>query len=185
MSDMDVCELDIKDILLIKPYLYEDSRGYLYESFNKSLFSKFISPNISFTQDIHSYSRRNVIRGLHYQVPPKAQAKLVKVIKGEIFDVVVDLRKNSPTFGRWLGQILSEKNRFQMWIPEGFANGFLVLSNDAEIIYKVSEEYSPKLERCILWSDNALGIKWPVNNQPIISQRDAMGTLFKNAEIYI
>jgi dTDP-4-dehydrorhamnose 3,5-epimerase len=182
---MEFCELDIKDILLIKPDLHKDERGYLYESFNKSFFNKYIKSDISFIQDIHSYSRCNVIRGLHYQLAPKAQAKLVRVIKGDIFNVAVDLRKNSPSFGCWVGQVLSKKNRFQMWIPEGFANGFLVLTNDAEIIYKVTEKYSPQFERCILWNDNILGIKWPLNNKPIISQRDALGVSFHNAEVYI
>ena len=181
---MNICALDIKDILIIKPYLHKDERGYLYESFNKHLFNKLVKSNVSFVQDIYSFSHFNVIRGMHYQLNPKAQAKLIQVIKGKIFDVVVDLRKNSPSFGCWVGQILSEKNRFQMWIPEGFANGFLVLSEDAEIAYKVTEEYSPQLERCILWNDNKLGIKWPIVTKPIISERDGLGVPFHNAEIY-
>jgi len=182
---MDIYALEIKDLLILKPGRHQDERGYLYESFNKQLFNERTKSNVSFVQDIYSYSRYNVLRGLHYQLNPKAQAKLIQVIKGEIFDVVVDLRKYSPTFGYWVGQILSEMNGYQMWIPEGFANGFLVLSKDAEVIYKVTEEYSPQHERCILWNDRTLSIKWPVINMPIISKRDALAGSFDKADIYI
>jgi dTDP-4-dehydrorhamnose 3,5-epimerase len=182
---MEITELSIKDILLIKPCLHEDRRGYLYESFNQSFFNISVKSNVSFLQDIHSYSNKNVLRGLHYQLQPKAQAKLIRVIIGEIFDVAVDLRKNSPTFGRWTGHILSKSNKLQMWIPEGFANGFLVLSDHAEVIYKVTEEYHPQLERTIAWNDPNLSITWPIDTAPIISDKDILGCTFNDAEIHL
>ncbi len=181
---MEITPLLIKDILLIQPNLHEDRRGYLYESFNQSLFNQFVKSDVNFLQDIHSHSKKNVLRGLHYQIHPKAQAKLIRVVKGEIFDVAVDLRKNSSTFGHWIGQVLSEDNKLQMWIPEGFANGFLVLSEDAEVVYKVTEFYSPEYERCIYWKDETLNIDWPISNEPLMSDRDLSGLLFKDAEVY-
>ena len=181
---MEITPLSIKDILIIKPQMHEDKRGYLYESFNQVVFNKLLNADIHFIQDVHSYSKQHTLRGLHYQLHPRAQAKLVRVVKGEIFDVAIDLRRNSPSFGSWVGQILSDENKFQMWIPEGFANGFLVLSQDAEVVYKVTESYSPEYERCILWSDQTLNIRWPLNTQPLMSDRDLSGTSFKDAEVY-
>jgi len=181
---MEITSLSIKDILILKPRIHEDNRGYLYESFNEALFNKLLKYNIHFVQDVHSCSKHNTLRGLHYQLPQKAQAKLVRVIKGEIFNVAIDLRKHSPSFGSWVGQILSEKNKLQMWIPEGFANGFLVLSEDAEVVYKVTEFYSPDYERCILWRDESLKIDWPIKSELLISDRDLSGMLFKDAEMY-
>ena len=182
---MEITPLLIKDILLIQPNLHEDRRGYLYESFNQSLFNQFVKSDVNFLQDIHSHSKKNVIRGLHYQIPPKAQAKLIRVIKGEIFDVAVDLRKNSSTFGHWIGQILNEDNRLQMWIPEGFANGFLSLSDETDVLYKTTAEYSPSFERSIAWNDPDLAISWPINALPIVSKRDALGGAFMDAAIYL
>ena len=184
MVQMEITSLSIKDILILKPYIYEDKRGYLYESFNETLFNNLLKRNIHFVQDVHSYSKQHTLRGLHYQLPQKAQAKLVRVIKGEIFDVAIDLRKHSPSFGSWVGQILSAKNNLQMWIPEGFANGFLVLSEDAEVVYKVTEFYSPEYERCIHWKDETLNVDWPISNEPLMSDRDLSGLLFKDAEVY-
>jgi len=184
MIAMEIVPLSIKDILLLKPGIHKDKRGYLYESFNEAIFNKLLKTHIHFVQDVHSYSKQHTLRGLHYQLPQKAQAKLVRVIKGEVFDVAIDLRKHSPSFGSWVGQILSEKNNLQMWIPEGFANGFLVLSEDAEVVYKVTEFYSPEYERCILWKDESLNINWPIEGKPLISDRDLSGMPFKDAEIY-
>jgi dTDP-4-dehydrorhamnose 3,5-epimerase len=184
MIAMEITALSIKDVLVIKPQVHEDKRGYLYESFNQTIFNKQLKNDIHFIQDVHSYSKQHTLRGLHYQLPPKAQAKLIRVIKGQIFDVAIDLRKHSSSFGSWVGQILSEKNNLQMWIPEGFANGFLVLSEDAEVVYKVTEFYSPDYERCIIWNDQALNIHWPIKNQPLISDRDLSGKSFKDAEVY-
>ncbi len=181
---MEITPLSIKDILLIKPDLHKDQRGYLYESFNQSIFNELVKSDVNFLQDVHSHSKQNVLRGLHYQIPPKAQAKLVRVVRGEVFDVAVDLRKNSSTFGKWIGQILSEDNKLQMWIPEGFANGFLVLSDYADVVYKVTEEYSPLFERSILWNDPNLGISWPIDGAPIVSERDHLASAFTDAEIY-
>ena len=168
---MEITPLSIKDILIIKPQIHEDKRGYLYESFNQSIFNELVKSDVNFLQDVHSHSKQNVLRGLHYQIPPKAQAKLIRVVRGEVFDVAVDLRKNSSTFGKWIGQVLSEDNKLQMWIPEGFANGFLVLSDYADVVYKITEEYSPLFERSILWNDPNLGIEWPIDN-PILQGRD-------------
>ena len=184
MISMEITSLSIKDILILKPRIYEDKRGHLYESFNEVIFNKLLNNNIHFVQDVHSYSKQHTLRGLHYQVPPKAQAKLVRVIKGQIFDVAIDIRKHSPSFGSWVGQILSEENKLQMWIPEGFANGFLVLSEDAEVVYKVTEFYSPEYERCIHWKDETLNVDWPISNEPLMSDRDLSGLLFKDAEVY-
>jgi dTDP-4-dehydrorhamnose 3,5-epimerase len=184
MIAMEITSLSIKDILLVKASIHEDKRGFLYETFNQAIFNKLIKTHIHFVQEVHSYSKQHTIRGLHYQIAPKAQSKLVRVIKGEIFDVAIDLRRNSPSFGSWVGQILSEKNKLQMWIPEGFANGFLVLSEDTEVVYKVTEFYSPEYERCILWKDESLNIGWPIISEPLISDRDLSGMLFKDAEIY-
>lgn len=182
---MQIEKLTIEDVLLIRPDVYVDTRGSLYESFNQIVFDKLIKKHVHFTQDVHSISLNRVIRGLHYQLPPYAQAKLIRTIKGEIFDVAVDLRKNSLTFGHWVGQILNEVNRLQIWIPEGFAHGFLVLSDYAEVIYKVTDSYNPQAERCIHWNDKTLQIKWPIINSPIVSKRDAAGLTFKDAEVYL
>lgn len=181
---MEIIPLSIKDVVLIKPDLHQDHRGHLYESFNQSVFNTRIKSDVNFLQDIHSYSKKNVLRGLHYQISPKAQAKLIRVLRGDIFDVAVDLRKDSPTFGNWTGHILSENNMLQMWIPEGFANGFLVLSDDAEIAYKVTKEYSPQFERSIAWNDSDLAIAWPLDIAPVLSEKDALALTFKNAEIF-
>lgn len=181
---MEIIPLSIKDVVLIKPDLHQDHRGHLYESFNQSVFNTHIKPDVNFLQDIHSYSKKNVLRGLHYQISPKAQAKLIRVLRGDIFGVAVDLRKDSPTFGNWTGHILSENNMLQMWIPEGFANGFLVLSDDAEITYKVTKEYSPQFERSIAWNDSDLAIAWPLDIAPVLSEKDALALTFKNAEIF-
>jgi len=162
--------LEIPDVILVEPKIFTDDRGFFYESFKKS---DFLSYGISeiFIQDNFSHSKKNVIRGLHYQNPPKPQAKLISVIKGKIFDVAVDIRKKSPTYGKWISAILSEENHRSLYIPEGFAHGFCVLSDEADVSYKVNNEYSPQHEQGIIWNDDFLKISWPIQ-KPIISNKD-------------
>ncbi len=181
---MKVTALSIKDVLLIEPKVYKDNRGFFFESFNKADFEKETNLSPIFVQENHSRSTKGVLRGLHYQLPPKAQDKLVRVVKGEIFDVVVDIRKGSSTFGKWLGETLSEKNKKQIWIPKGFAHGFLVVSESAEIIYKTTEEYALQYERCIIWNDPKLNIDWGLKREPILSNKDKKGELINNSEIF-
>ena len=181
---MKVRSLSIPDILLIESKVFSDERGFFFESFNQADFEKRTNLSPIFVQENHSRSIKGVLRGLHYQLPPKAQDKLLRVVKGEIFDVVVDIRKGSSTFGKWLGETLSEKNKKQIWIPKGFAHGFLVVSESAEIIYKTTEEYAPKYERCIIWNDPKLNIDWGLKREPILSNKDKKGELINNAEIF-
>lgn len=172
--------LAISDVILVEPKSYEDSRGFFLENFHEQIFqnnqitSKFIQDNISF-------SKKNILRGLHFQLNPKAQAKLVSVINGKIFDVAVDIRKNSSTYGKWVGEILSSINHKSLFIPEGFAHGFCVLSNEANVMYKTSEYYYPNLEKGIAWNDPSIGISWPIN-EPILSEKDLNLSLLSNVE---
>lgn len=161
-------------MLLIEPHVYSDDRGFFYESFNQEKFEKAIGKKISFVQDNHSKSLKDVLRGLHFQLPPKAQGKLVRVVQGEVFDVAVDIRKSSPTFGKWVGEVLSSENKKQLWIPEGFAHGFLTLSEFAEFAYKATNFYSPAHERVIIWNDEKIKISWP-NSAIILSIKDCAG----------
>lgn len=172
--------LQIPEVILIEPQLVSDKRGYFLESFKES---DFATNGIStkFVQDNLSHSIHGVIRGLHYQRSPKAQAKLITVVKGKIFDVAVDIRKNSPTYGKWVGEILSENNRRSLFVPEGFAHGFCVLSESADVLYKVSNEYSKKHEGGLIWNDPTINISWPVK-KPIISDRDGQLPLLEKAE---
>ena len=172
--------LSIPDIILVDPQSFPDDRGFFFESFKES---EFLSGGIDkkFVQDNFSHSIRGVIRGLHFQKTPKAQAKLVSVLKGEIFDVAVDIRKNSPTYGKWVSEILSENNHKLLYIPEGFAHGFCVLSEEADVLYKVSNEYSPEHEDGIIWNDPKLNIDWPIS-KPIVSSNDSKLPLFENLE---
>jgi len=181
---MKVRPLSIPDILLIEPKVFSDERGFFFESFNQADFEKRTNLSPIFVQENHSRSIKGVLRGLHYQLPPKAQDKLLRVVKGEIFDVVVDIRKGSSTFGKWLGETLSEKNKKQIWIPKGFAHGFLVVSESAEIIYKTTEEYALQYERCIIWNDPKLNIDWGLKGVPILSNKDKKGELINNSEIF-
>jgi len=158
---MKVTPLAIPDVLLIEPQVFDDDRGFFFESFNQNKFEEATGLKINFVQDNHSKSLKGVLRGLHYQLPPKAQGKLVRVIQGEVFDVAVDLRKSSPTFGKCVGEILSADNKKQVWIPEGFAHGFLTLSDTAEFLYKTTDFYSPEHEESIMWNDETIAIKWP------------------------
>lgn len=175
---------ELPDVLLLKPKVYADSRGYFFESFNAGAFAEATGLAVDFVQDNHSCSVREVLRGLHYQVPPASQGKLVRVAAGEIFDVAVDVRRSSPTFGRWTGQILSADNRLQLWIPAGFAHGFLTLSAAAEVLYKTTAYYQPACERTILWSDPDLGIAWPLSGTPLLSAKDREGVPFATVETF-
>lgn len=163
--------LKIKDVILVIPKVFEDERGFFMERYKKSDFVKN-GITVEFNQDNHSKSSKGVLRGLHYQAPPKAQAKLVSCIQGEIFDVAVDIRKNSPTFGQWVGEKLSRENKNMLFIPEGFAHGFVVLSETAELLYKASNEFSKEHDRGILWNDSQIGINWGIDFEPILSEKD-------------
>ena len=181
---MKATRLAIPDVMLLEPKVFGDERGFFYESFNEQVFHEVTGADVRFVQDNHSRSKRNVLRGLHYQLPPKAQGKLVRVVVGEVFDVAVDIRRGSPTFGRWVGEILSAGNRRQLWIPPGFAHGFLVLSDSAEFLYKTTEYYAPDFERCILWEDQRLGIEWPSTDAPIVSAKDQGGSSLAESELF-
>ena len=181
---MKVTPLSIPDVLLIEPQVFCDDRGFFYESFNQNKFEEAMGKKINFVQHNHSKSVKGVLRGLHYQLPPKAQGKLVRVIQGEVFDVAVDIRKSSPTFGKWVGEIISSDNKKQMWIPEGFAHGFLTLSETSEFLYKTTDYYFPEYERSILWNDNSLNIKWPSNIKIELSLKDENAQSFKDCETF-
>ena len=180
---MEVIPTKIPDILLIEPTVFGDDRGFFYESFNKKRFEKATGIAADFVQDNHSKSTKGVLRGLHYQIK-QAQGKLVRVISGEVLDVAVDIRRSSSTFGQWVGTILSGDNKRQFWIPEGFAHGFVVLSESAEFLYKTTDYYAPEFERCIRWDDADLSIDWKVSGEPLVSDKDAKGVSFKKAELF-
>jgi dTDP-4-dehydrorhamnose 3,5-epimerase len=180
---MKVTPLSIPDVILIEPQVFGDERGFFYESFNQNKFEEAIGRKINFVQDNHSRSVRGVLRGLHYQLTPKAQGKLVRVIQGEVFDAVVDLRQSSPTFGKWVGEILSADNKKQLWIPEGFAHGFLTLSTTAEFLYKTTDFYSRDHEEAIQWNDKTIGIDWPIN-EVSLSSKDEAALSFKVAKYF-
>jgi dTDP-4-dehydrorhamnose 3,5-epimerase len=173
----------IPEVLVIEPAVFGDARGFFFESWNRKAFAKALGRDVEFVQDNHSASARGVLRGLHYQVK-RPQGKLVRVIAGEVFDVAVDLRRSSPTFGRWAGERLSAANRRMMWVPEGFAHGFLVLSESAEFLYKATDYYAPEHERTLLWNDPALAIAWPLAGAPILKPKDAAGTPLAHAESF-
>jgi len=180
---MKITRLAIPDVVLIEPKVFGDARGFFFESFNQKAFNEATGTNHQFVQDNHSRSAKGVLRGLHYQIQ-QPQGKLVRVVQGEVFDVAVDLRKRSKTFGQWVGEILSAENKRQLWIPEGFAHGFVVLSDTAEFLYKTTDYYAPAHERCILWNDETLAIHWPAGIQPILSAKDAQGKAFVDAEVF-
>jgi dTDP-4-dehydrorhamnose 3,5-epimerase len=178
---MKVTPCAIADVLLIEPRVFGDERGFFYESFNQRAFHAATGVNLPFVQDNHSKSARNVLRGLHYQLH-RPQGKLVRVVAGEVFDVAVDIRPDSPTFGQWVGEILSGDNKRQLWIPPGLAHGFVVLSDSAEFLYKTTDYYAPENERCIAWNDPTLAIQWPaLNGPPQLSGKDAAGASFLEA----
>ncbi len=181
---MKILPTEIPDVLLLEPKVFADARGFFYESFNQRVFADKTETVAEFVQDNHSSSARNVLRGLHYQIQ-QPQGKLIRVAVGEIFDVAVDLRKSSPTFGQWVGYRLSAENYLQLWIPPGFAHGFLVLSPVAEVLYKTTDYYAPQYDRCILWNDPDLAIAWPLDGEtPILSAKDQAGQLFKSADVF-
>lgn len=179
---MKVIATEIPEVLIIEPDVYGDERGFFLESFNKKKFKELTGINRDFVQDNHSRSARGVLRGLHYQIK-KSQGKLVRVIRGEVFDVAVDLRKSSSTFGQWVGVNLSEENKWQMWVPEGFAHGFVVLSESADFLYKTTDYYAPEYERSIRWDDPDLDIEWPLK-EVAVSEKDANAMGFKQAELF-
>ena len=173
----------IPDVLVIEPAVFGDARGFFFESWNERAFDQLAGRTVRFVQDNHSASARNVLRGLHYQVR-QAQGKLVRVVAGEVFDVAVDLRRSSPTFGRWVGERLSAANRRMMLVPEGFEHGFLVLSETAEFLYKTTDYYAPEHERTLLWNDPRLGIDWPLSGAPVLKPKDAAGAPLDGAETF-
>ncbi|RKT50633.1 dTDP-4-dehydrorhamnose 3,5-epimerase [Azonexus fungiphilus] len=175
---MKVTPTRLAGVLIIEPRVFGDERGFFFESFNQRAFDEAVGEHVEFVQDNHSRSSRGVLRGLHYQLPPKAQGKLVRVVAGEVFDVAVDLRKDSPTCGQWVAEVLSAANQKQLWIPPGFAHGFLTLSEKAEFLYKTTDYYSPEHEQCIRWDDCRLAIDWPLENKPIVSEKDKNGIFF-------
>lgn len=168
----------IPDVLIIEPNVFGDDRGFFYESFNNRIFEESTGLKRTFVQDNHSRSAKNVLRGLHYQVQ-HPQGKLVRVVSGEVFDVAVDIRKGSPTFGKWEGVILSAENKKMLWVPEGFAHGFLVLSESAEFLYKTTDYWYPEFERSIVWNDPDLAIEWPIDGDPLLAKKDEAGLLLK------
>jgi dTDP-4-dehydrorhamnose 3,5-epimerase len=175
---MNVVRTEIADVLILEPKVFEDDRGFFFESFNQRVFEAAAGGPVTFVQDNHSRSKKNVLRGLHYQVE-QPQGKLVRAVSGAIYDVAVDIRPSSPTFGRWVGVELSADNKRQLWIPPGLAHGFLVVSETAEVLYKATDYYAPAHERTILWNDPTLGIPWPLKGQPQVSGKDAAGAVFR------
>lgn len=180
---MKATRLAIPDVVLFEPRVFGDERGFFFESYTERVFNEAIGREVRFVQDNHSRSAHNVLRGLHYQIR-QPQGKLVRVIAGSVFDVAVDLRKSSPTFGKWVGEILSGENKKQMWVPEGFAHGFVVLSDSAEFLYKTTDYYAPEHERAIAWNDPTLAIDWPISGTPSISGKDAQALRFEQAEVF-
>ena len=180
---MNVIETEIPEVLLIEPKVFGDERGFFMESFNQRNFFEKTGVNLEFVQDNHSRSSQGVLRGLHYQIQ-QAQGKLLRATFGEIFDVAVDIRKNSPNFGKWVGYLLSAENKRQLWVPPGFAHGFFVVSETADVLYKTTDYYAPEYERSILWNDSEIGISWPINGIEVkLSQKDKDGTTLKEADL--
>ena len=180
---MKAIPLAIPDVLLLEPRVFGDDRGFFYESYNRQVFEQATGIDVAFVQDNHSRSVHNALRGMHYQLAPRAQGKLVRTVVGEVFDVAVDIRADSPTFGKWVGEILSADNKRQLWIPPGLAHGFLVLSESAEFLYKTTDYYSPEHERCIVWNDPVIGITWPFDGRPLLSDKDQQGKSFVELQL--
>ncbi len=180
---MDVIQTSLPGVLILEPKVYGDERGFFFESFNQKTLAEQAGIDTPFVQDNHSRSARNVLRGLHYQIR-QSQGKLVRVTAGEVFDVAVDIRKSSPTFGKWVGIRLSAENKRMMWVPPGFAHGFLVLSDYAEFLYKTTDYYAPEFERCIAWNDPDLAIDWPLDAEPQLSAKDKVGMALRDAEVF-
>lgn len=180
---MKVITTEIPDVLILEPQVFGDERGFFMESFNQRRWEELTGLKTAFVQDNHSRSQKGVLRGLHYQTE-QTQGKLVRVVAGEVFDVAVDLRKSSPTFGKWVGCCLSAENKRQFWVPEGFAHGFLVLTETADFLYKTTDYYAPEYEQCIRWDDPELAIDWPLDLPPSLSGKDAAGIAFKDAPYF-
>ena len=180
---MKVTPTAIPDVLILEPKIFGDARGFFLESFNQEAFNQATGLSIQFVQDNHSRSAKGVLRGLHYQIQ-QPQGKLVRVVRGAVFDVTVDIRKSSSTFGQWVGIELTEDNHRQLWVPPGFAHGFLVLSEQADFLYKTTEYFAPEYERCIRWDDPEIGIDWPINDKPVLSAKDIEGAELHNAELF-
>ena len=180
---MKATRLNLPEVILLEPEIFRDDRGLFFESFNHAKFEEIVGREICFVQDNHSQSEKMVLRGLHYQIK-QPQGKLVRVIHGEVFDVAVDIRKSSKTFGQWVGETLSSVNKKQLWIPEGFAHGFVVLSATAEFLYKTTDYYAPQYERCIIWNDASIAINWQIKGKPVLSSKDTKGNSLKTAEVF-
>lgn len=181
---MNIIPTAIADVLLIEPRVFGDARGFFFESFNQQAFDAATGTDVHFVQDNHSRSARGVLRGLHYQLPPHAQGKLVRVVKGRAWDVAVDIRRGSPTFGRWTGVELSADNHRQLWIPAGHAHGFIALEDDTHFLYKTTDYYARECERAIVWNDPAIGIDWPLGGEPRLAPKDAAASLLADADIF-
>lgn len=175
--------LSIPDVIVFEPKVFGDERGFFFESYNHKAFEEAVGQAVVFVQDNHSRSARNVLRGLHYQIR-QPQGKLVRVVQGEVFDVAVDIRKSSPTFGQWVGELLSAENKKQLWIPPGFAHGFVTLTETAEFLYKTTDYWAPAHERCIRWDDSRVGIDWKFEGEPKVSAKDAVGASLEEAELF-
>ena len=180
---MQVVKTAIPDVLILEPKVFGDDRGFFFESFNQQTFQNLTGVNAQFVQDNHSKSAANVLRGLHYQIE-QAQGKLVRVTAGEVFDVAVDIRRQSATFGKWIGVLLSAENKRQLWVPPGFAHGFVVLKDNTEFLYKTTDYYAPQHERCIRWDDPTIAIEWPTTQAPILSGKDQQGIALSQAEVF-
>jgi dTDP-4-dehydrorhamnose 3,5-epimerase len=181
---VNIIKTSIPDVIIFEPKVFGDDRGFFFESFNQKVFFDAVGLDVQFVQDNHSKSAKNVLRGLHYQIE-QVQGKLVRVCQGEVFDVAVDMRASSDSFGRWVGTHLSSENKRQMWVPPGFAHGFLVLSDTAEFLYKTTDFYAPQHECCLKWDDPAVGIIWPLEGQPVLSSKDTMGLSLNDAKKFI
>ena len=181
---MDVTPLSLPEVLLLAPKVFADERGWFLESYSKARFDAAVGFPVEFVQDNHSRSAPGVLRGLHYQLPPHAQGKLVRVVAGAVWDVAVDIRRASPTFGRWVGEILSAENRRQLWIPQGFAHGFLTLGDGAEVVYKTTAPYAPESDRALAWNDERLAIEWPLTGPPSLSSKDAGAPALGSADLF-
>ncbi|MEN5035236.1 dTDP-4-dehydrorhamnose 3,5-epimerase [Pseudomonas sp. TWI929] len=180
---MKATPLAIPEVILFEPRVFGDDRGFFFESFNQKIFDEVVGREVKFVQDNHSRSAKGVLRGLHYQLQ-QPQGKLVRVVQGEVFDVAVDARRNSPTFGKWVGAHLSAENKHQLWVPEGFAHGFVVLSETAEFLYKTTDFYAPAHERCIIWNDPDIGIEWPIDFEPQLSTKDVLGKRLAEVDVF-
>ncbi|WP_108649845.1 dTDP-4-dehydrorhamnose 3,5-epimerase [Dongshaea marina] len=180
---MNIIKTAIPEVLVIEPPIFGDDRGFFFESFNQKQFEDVVGQSLEFVQDNHSKSSRGVLRGLHYQLAPHAQGKLVRCVAGEVFDVAVDIRQGSVTFGKWIGEHLSAENKKQMWIPAGFAHGFVTLSESAEFLYKTTDYYAPVSERCIAWDDPTLNISWPFDFEPLLAEKDRLAPALDKAEL--